>query len=81
MEGNLRQEFKASDLLSLITPDKTSKTPRFLWKLEHRWSDSRNNFCVCLEMKVIKNKKKIVREKLCLLAGKWWVIYCILTFS
>lgn len=51
------RNLKASDLLSLITTDKTSKPPGFLCKLEHCWSDSHNNFCVCLEMKVIKNKR------------------------
>lgn len=56
------RNLKASELLSLTTTDKTSNTPGFLCKLDHRWSDSHNNFCVCLETKVIRNKKKRLWE-------------------
>lgn len=80
------RNLKASYLLSLITTDKTLKALSCLAKVEYRWSDSHNNFCLCLEMKLIKKKKKIDGERKKekpshLLAGKWGVIYCILTFG
>lgn len=70
------RDLKASHLLSLITTDKTLNLLSSLANVEHCWSDSRNNFCVCLEMKLIKKKRwgegerKAIEEPFPL-EGKW----------
>lgn len=52
------RDLKASHLLSLITTDKTLNPSSSLANVERCWSDSCNNFSVCLEMKLIKKKKR-----------------------